>query len=126
MNRAYSFSLQNGSNQAISLPADTAYEGIAELDTITLRIARPDGLSLAEQTARKNRIVISAITYADMRYGLIGDNDTAIAGHAFVQLPPFMIWSATYPFRDPFSRIRQYPARHCRRKVDEAVRCSRQ
>lgn len=46
---------KNGSNQAIRLPADMAYEGIGELeitrvgDTITLRPARPDWLSLAAQ-----------------------------------------------------------------------------
>lgn len=45
---------KNGSNQAIRLPADMAYEGVGELeitrsgDTITLRPVRPGWLSLAE------------------------------------------------------------------------------
>lgn len=45
---------KNGTNQAIRLPADMAYEGVGELeitrsgDTITLRPVRPGWLSLAE------------------------------------------------------------------------------
>ena len=45
---------KNGTNQAISLPADMAYDGVGELeitrngDTITLRPVRPGWLSLAE------------------------------------------------------------------------------
>jgi len=45
---------KNGKNQAIRLPADMAYHDISELEiarsgnTITLRPARPDWLSLAD------------------------------------------------------------------------------
>lgn len=45
---------KNGTNQAIRLPADMAYEGIGELeisrngDIITLRPVRPSWLSLAQ------------------------------------------------------------------------------
>ncbi|MFQ2234997.1 type II toxin-antitoxin system VapB family antitoxin [Aeromonas dhakensis] len=44
----------NGKNQAIRLPKDLEYQGVKELeiirdgDTITLRPARPDWLSLVE------------------------------------------------------------------------------
>lgn len=45
---------RNGKNQAVRLPKDMEFQGISDLeiikngDTITLRPARPDWLSLAE------------------------------------------------------------------------------
>jgi hypothetical protein len=82
--------VKNGKNQAIRLPVDMTYEGVEEFeicrkgDVITYMldafnssfIIREHPASVIQrwtaEIKQSRRIVISSITYAEMRYGQIG------------------------------------------------------
>ena len=59
---------RNGSNQAVRLPRDLEFQGVTELeivkhgDSITLRPARPDWLSFAEEERAEHDFLAERLT----------------------------------------------------------------